>query len=298
MTNEQIVLEIQAGHSTESNLMLLFEQNKKLIQQIANKYRYLAEMEDLMQESYIALQTAAQEWNENTGCNFSTFFFTVCKNRLTGYCHNTASAIRIPQEMRSLMNQYLKFEQAYYKEHGTRPAKKEILHALQITEHQLTNLEQYIYRDQVKSLDETMTDPDGGEVPLSDFVKDPTDVIETAENKIFNQQLAERLLEAINKLKQFQQVVIYSYYFENQTLESIAKEENVTQKVVVRQRKNALRELRRNHKLKAFLPEIYSDALKGNSIHRFNESWTSSTERTALKLIERSTENEYRRKEN
>ena len=49
MTNEQLVLRIQAGDNIAGNMVQLWEQTKDFISQQARRYRGAAELEDLEQ---------------------------------------------------------------------------------------------------------------------------------------------------------------------------------------------------------------------------------------------------------
>lgn len=50
MTNEQLVLRIQAGEDEAKNMLQLWEQNQRFVSSIAVKFSGYAEMDDLKQE--------------------------------------------------------------------------------------------------------------------------------------------------------------------------------------------------------------------------------------------------------
>ena len=81
-------------------------------------------------------------------------------------------------------------------------------------------------------------------------------------------------------------------YQKNMSLSMIGREYGTTPEAVRQIHAKALRELRRprnSRRLRPFLGEagqIYSAALVGNGVSRFNQTWTSSTERVALELVE------------
>lgn len=58
MTNEQLVTLIQAGEDTGNNMALLYDQVKDFIRSVAWQYWDTGEMEDLLQEGYLALYPA------------------------------------------------------------------------------------------------------------------------------------------------------------------------------------------------------------------------------------------------
>lgn len=73
MTNEQLVVRIQAGEETAANMLQLWQQNKGFVASIAKKYRGYAEMEDLMQEGYIGLNDAVAHYKEGKGALFTSY---------------------------------------------------------------------------------------------------------------------------------------------------------------------------------------------------------------------------------
>ena len=81
-------------------------------------------------------------------------------------------------------------------------------------------------------------------------------------------------------------------YQKNMTLGAIGQECNTTLDAVRQLHAKALRELRKprfQKRLRPYLPEtdrVYSAALVGSGISQFNQTWTSSTERVALDLLE------------
>ena len=81
-------------------------------------------------------------------------------------------------------------------------------------------------------------------------------------------------------------------YQKGMSLSMIGREYGTTSEAVRQIQAKALRELRKpgfRKRLAPFLPEadrIYGAALTGGGVSRFNQTWTSSTERVALELLE------------
>lgn len=67
MTNEQLVIRVKAGEDTAGNMLKLWQQNKGFIAKMAKKYQGYAEMDDLMQEGYIALCEAVRQYDPEQG---------------------------------------------------------------------------------------------------------------------------------------------------------------------------------------------------------------------------------------
>ena len=75
-------------------------------------------------------------------------------------------------------------------------------------------------------------------------------------------------------------------------MEAIGREYDTSGEAVRQIQAKALRELRKprySKRLRPFVPEderIYSMAITGNGVGKFNRTWTSSTERVALDVMD------------
>lgn len=95
MTNEQLVVRIQAGEETAANMLQLWQQNKGFVASIAKKYRGYAEMEDLMQEGYIGLNDAVAHYKEGKGALFTSYAAFWIRSRIRRYVEQSGT-IRLP----------------------------------------------------------------------------------------------------------------------------------------------------------------------------------------------------------
>lgn len=73
MDNEQLTARIQAGEEVKQNMLALYQQNKGFIHTLARRYSGGAEMEDLLQEGYIALHEAVEQYQESRGMSFINY---------------------------------------------------------------------------------------------------------------------------------------------------------------------------------------------------------------------------------
>lgn len=67
MSNEQLALRIKAGEDVADNMLKLWEQNQGMIEELAGKYCYMAEKEDLKQEAYFAICKAVDSYDPDKG---------------------------------------------------------------------------------------------------------------------------------------------------------------------------------------------------------------------------------------
>ncbi len=124
-----------------------------------------------------------------------------------------------------------------------------------------------------------------GDCSMYDLLPAAMDEEEQTIEKIRHEQLCAVLWPLVDSLPGQQPQVIRARYQERRTLADIAKELDA----IRQQEAKGLRELRKPSKsklLRPFLPEddrIYSMGLQGNGVGSFDRTWTSSTERAALR---------------
>lgn len=124
---------------------------------------------------------------------------------------------------------------------------------------------------------------------VGDGIPSGEDMEGDALDRLQQEQLMAVLWECVDGMPGRQPEVIRKRYQDNMTLEAIGKEYGVSRDAIRQDQAKALRELRKpktSKRLKPFLPEderIYSMGLVGNGAKRFNQTWTSSTERAALR---------------
>lgn len=96
----------------------------------------------------------------------------------------------------------------------------------------------------------------------------------------------------MDELEPEQAAIIRARYQYSATLEQAGQLCGLTALEARSKQSKALRRLRKwdyRERLARFLPEneeIYGDGLRGNGLERFQRTWTSSTERAALRLAE------------
>ena len=90
MENEELVIRIQAGENVSENMELLYSQIQSYIWSIAWRYRDTGEMEDLMQEGYLALYPAIENYDPAAGCKFLTYASRWSDRECSVICRITA----------------------------------------------------------------------------------------------------------------------------------------------------------------------------------------------------------------
>lgn len=286
MTNEQIAIRIKAGIDVADNMLQLWQQNRGFIHKIVNQYKAYAEEEDLEQEGYLGLSAAVDHYNPDEGVTFIHYASFWIKQYIARYIRGNGT-VRLPESMQGRIREYNKMVQKWQQNYHRKPTDGEICHFLGISWEMLENLRKAAQMVQIGSLDVPVGEE--GDCSMYDLLPSAIDEEEQTIEKIQHEQLCAVLWPLVDSLPGQQAQVIRARYQERRTLADIAKEKVVTLDAIRQQEAKGLRELRKPSKsklLRPFLPDdnrIYSMGLQGNGVGSFNRTWTSSTERIALR---------------
>ena len=143
--------------------------------------------------------------------------------------------------------------------------------------------------DRSASLDAPLGD-DGDGYTLSDTITDPTaaGAFSDAETRVYTAKLREDLNAALDTIAPDRAEAVRGEYFKGITLQQAADAAGTSIEAARQRRVNGLRDLRRGAaltRLKAYRAEVISSAYRG-TLSKFRHTFTSSTERAALELIE------------
>ena len=73
MDNEELVTAIRNGADYQNNMERLYLQNKAIMFKTARRYEAFADIDDLMQEAYFALDNAVNMYDNTCGAKFTTY---------------------------------------------------------------------------------------------------------------------------------------------------------------------------------------------------------------------------------
>ena len=290
MTNEMLVKSIQNGQNTQENMRDLWLQNQGFIRLIAIKYQDFAEIEDLVQQSYFGLCKAVEYYDESMGLKFLTYAKAPIKQSILKYIGDNMGAVRIPSWLRAQMRTYKKIVSDALKEQGRKPTDKEICRLMGITEPQLNAIKNSCFLfDNMKSLNAEIGEEKDTE--LIECIPNSHNIEQETIDNIYNQELKNTLQSIIKELPKEQQQIIKMHYVDNMTISDIEKALDMQKDAAERIKTNAIRELRKPHRkarLESFRNEyIKSCEIKSVGVGVFMRTWTSSTENTAIRLLEK-----------
>lgn len=289
MTNEQLVIRIKAGENVADNMEQLYSQTRRFIHSIAWRFRGISEVEDLEQEGYLALYDAIDGFDPAAGCKFLTYAEYKIRQRMQRYLQMNGSCMRLPVHCQEKVRQYERFVSDYERKYGGNPSEWETEAHLGFSLEQIREIKKSACMAKLGSLDSPVCGLDGGEdATVGELVADPADLEADALDRLQREQLCSVLWECVDSLEGRQPEVIRKRYQEGRTMAAIGADYGITIEAIRQMERKALRALRGGRNRKKLLPfmEVYGMALTGNGVGRFNRTWTSSTERAALKDME------------
>ena len=291
MTNEQLAARIRAGENVGNNMAVLYDQVKDFIHAMAYKYHGQGELEDLEQEGFLALYDAIDHYEADQGVKFLTYASHWIRQRMQKYIQNTGSPLRLSAGRQEAIRKYRKFCTEFQAEQGCKPTEAELCRSLWLTLEQLREIQYDACMTAVKSLDAPIKGAEGEEdTTLGELAASAADPCEELLDRLEQEELCSVLWQCVDSLPGKQPDVIRSRYKSNMTMKQCGQFCGISEAEARKQQLKALRSLRNGDnakKLRPFLPAdawIYSGALIGNGVERFNHTWTSSTERIAMEL--------------
>lgn len=289
MTNEELVEKIQVGEDVADNMLQLWQQNRGFIHKIVNQYKAFAEVEDLEQEGYLGLNEAVRHYNPDEGVTFLHYAYYWIKQYIVRYIKGNG-IVRLPEHIQERIRKYNRIVQEWQQDYHRSPSDEEICYFYGVSEKMLDKVHKARIMAQIGSLDVPVGEET--ENTLYDLLPSPTDSTEQSLDKIYTEQLRAILWSMAEELPGNEPEIIRKRYREELTFKEIGQQLGISVEAVRQWEKKGLRELRKPSKeriLREFLEDgwIYNSALHGNGVSSFNRTWTSSTERAALKSLER-----------
>ena len=292
MTNEQLVLRIRAGEDVAENMLQLWKQSKGLIYKMAKGYGKPAEEEDLAQEGYFGL-CAAVDWydfsKERPFINYAALWIRQSMNRYIKW----NGTVRIPEWAQNLSNQYRRMTVRWQQECDRKPTDQEACYYLEISQETLEGIKKCDQVRKINSLDIPIGEEEDG--TLYDLIPGTGDIEENVLEQVQKEQLKAVIWSLVDSLPEKQAAAIHGRFQEGLTLRECGERMGVKIEAARQWERKALQTLRRPSNadiLRPFLPDwederLYNAALHGNGAGRFQRTWTSSTEREAIRRYEK-----------
>lgn len=290
MDNEQLTALIQAGEEVKQNMLALYQQNQGFIHTLARKYSGGAEMEDLLQEGYIALHEAVEQYQESRGMSFINYAAFYIHRRMRS-CVDNSRGVHIPFGMGDKIRQYKRIRRQYEAAYGVEPSDKEMRYFLGVTEEMLENIKKASRMGNIQSLDAPV-DTGDGETSMMELIPDKGDLESAAIERIDRENMKRELWLVVDKLPGELPRVMRLRYQEGLTMDETGKRLGVKISSVRDLQAKAFRLMRterRGAKLRRYCEEyLHAVTVPHVGVRGFHVTWTSEVEREAIKRYEKS----------
>ena len=216
----------------EQKLINLISDNKRLICSIINKYTKYYEFDDLYQVSVIGITKAHQNYNENFNVKFTTYAYKYILSEIINFVNNS-KLIKVSRDYHKIYKKILEARNILTQKLMKEPTIKELSMFLEIDENIINDVLRY--KDDVKSLDEVLSEDDKKLTLL--------DRISTNNTEEYDYLF---LKEELNHLPKEERELIVLRYFECLTQSEIAKIYGTNQVQISRNEQKILKKLKNN----------------------------------------------------
>ncbi|HKU80564.1 MAG TPA: FliA/WhiG family RNA polymerase sigma factor [Candidatus Tumulicola sp.] len=173
------------------------------------------EINDLINEGVVGLIDAIEKYDDARGVKFETYALT----RIHGAIIDALRHLDwVPRAVRRRARELELAHQRLELELGRVPSAPEVARRLGVTADELDRLKQRLRGASVMSLEESVPNERGYDLPLAETLRDEGgDVVAELEHR----ELRTELERAVQALPQQERAVIYGYYFKNEPLKEI-----------------------------------------------------------------------------
>lgn len=213
---------------------------KHVVLQVAGHFPRHVDRQELARAGALGLVEAAQRFDPARGVPFDRF----AARRIRGAILDAVRAVDwAPRSVRALGRALEIAEQDLANENGSAPSNGEVAKAMGISESDLANVRDRVFRSVVLALEHSVTSGDDGErLSLGDVLADRT--VAEPDEDLESRELLGYLRDAVQLLPERHRVVIVGYFLEGQTSAQLAELLDVTESRISQVRSEALALLR------------------------------------------------------
>lgn len=206
------------------------------------------EINDLINDGVVGLIDAIEKYDDSRGVKFETYALT----RIHGAIVDALRHLDwVPRAVRRRARELELAHQRLEIELGRVPSVPEVAARLGVSAQELDRLKQRLRSTSVMSLEESLPNESGYDVPLAETLHDEgDDVVAELERR----ELRQELERAVAALPQQERAVIYAYYFSGQALKTIKTSLGVSESRASQIHSQAVLRLRR--RLRALRGEL------------------------------------------
>ncbi|MBN6188490.1 RNA polymerase sporulation sigma factor SigF [Aneurinibacillus sp. BA2021] len=225
---KQLLAQSQAGDTTARDTLV--NSNIRLVWSVVQRFLNRGyEADDLFQIGCIGLLKAIDKFDLSFDVKFSTYAVPMIIGEIQRFLRDDGT-VKVSRSLKEIAHKVRRTKDELSKEFGRLPTVKEVAEALGITP------EEVIYAQEANrapsSIHETVFENDGDPITLMDQIADKD------EEKWFD-KIA--LKEAIGKLSEREQLIVYLRYYKDHTQSEVAERLGISQVQVSRLEKKILK---------------------------------------------------------
>ena len=244
MTNEQLVYAIQRGENVNQCMSDLYSQNIGFLQRQVNPFTIYADRDDLLQECFFALYTAAIKYDAEKDARFLSYAEYWTRQVILRYLDNLGAVVRVPVYRRQQVYKYRSII-ATLEAAGQPITDAELCRLLEVSPPVLEAVRAADDVLKVQSYDVQLYED--GEITRLDMIADPVDHTAEILDRVERCQLRTTIEKCLDDLPDTEQRVIHAYFFEGVTLAALGAEMHKDTTSIHRIKKRALTRLRETH---------------------------------------------------
>ena len=292
LTNEELVAAFQHGTDAERRdaIALLWDQCERLVKWHANKWGSDG-FEDRVQEGFLILHSAANDYDPEKNTAFSHYLGQRLSWGWIRKADTEGTLAGLSVRSMEQIKAYRRTVREYLQNYAREPSDNAVCCAMGINLTTLYRIKKAAAAAVVVSLDERHNaDEDGA--TLLDTIPDENDFTEDVIEREQLRNLKRTIWPLVDELEERQAAVIWARFKEGKSFKEIGREQGVSPGRARVINDKALRAMRSGHIAKQLRPFVqddvrYSKGTKGTSATRFQQTFTSATERAAIHMIER-----------
>lgn len=242
MTNEELVERIQAGNNEKDCMLQLWKQNYGMVNMLMLKYGSKSEYEDLLQEAFLGLHTAAMKYDTERDTAFSTYVYYWIKCRIIRYMQNKVSLVRIPVNVRETIIHYKKAIDGFKKKYGRTPTEEELINLIRVDGNTLCNIQKTAYQMDIRSLSETTADET--DITLEDLIPTDTDIEGDVLHDYDRKKMQILLWATVGQLSEKGAEIVKMRYKDGMTKKEISDRTGASERQIAQIESNVRRKIR------------------------------------------------------